>query len=84
MADSINPSTALHRAALESVLDALLVDMTNVRTSVVALVTDMASRVSDFNVLKTKLNSDGGVSDADYTSAAAKTATAPTALTTTT
>ncbi len=83
MAD-INPTTGMHQAGLEGVLDALLVDVTNIRTSVVALVTDMQSRVSDFNVLKTKLNSDGGVSDTDYTSAAAKTATAPTALTTTT
>lgn len=80
----INPRTALHDSQLESVLDTLLTDVTNVRTSVVALVTDMQSRVSDFNVLKTKLNADGGVSDTDYASATAKTATAPTALTTTT
>ncbi len=84
MAGEINPDTAQHHSNLEGVLDALLTDVTNIRTQVVALVTDMQSRVSDFNVLITKLNSDGGVSDTNYVSGTAKTAAAPTALTTTT
>lgn len=80
----INQNVSAGNQALADVLEGILTDLTNIRTSVVALVTDMQSRVSDFNVLKTKLNSDGGVSDADYTQATAKTAATPITLTTTT
>lgn len=52
MAQSINPRTALHDSQLESVLDSLLTDVTNLRTA--------------FNTLVTKLNADTGVGDSDY------------------
>lgn len=85
MAESINPRTAQHDAALESVLDSLLTDVTNIRTKVAALVVDEGKRVSDHNVLIAKLNLDGSVSDTDYAAAASQTSVgAPTALITTT
>jgi chromosome segregation ATPase len=62
---------------------ALLADVTAIRAEVVKLVTDMASRISDHNTLRTKLNADAGVTDADYAAAAAITAAAPAALTAT-
>lgn len=59
MAESINPTTAQHSGSLESVLDSLLTDITALRTATNAAIVKM-------NTLTVKLNSDGGVSDADY------------------
>lgn len=84
MAGQINHQTSLGRADTEAVLDALLADITAIRAEVVKLVTDMASRISEHNTLRTKLNADGGVTDTDYAAAAAATAANPAALTTTT
>ncbi len=52
MAEQINATTALHQAPLESALDSLLTDVTNLRTA--------------FNTLVTKLNADTGVGDSNY------------------
>ena len=52
MAEVITPTTALHNKNLESVLDSLLTDITALNTAL--------------GVLGVKLNSDGGVSDANY------------------
>lgn len=62
---------------------ALLADVTAIRAEVVKLVTDMGTRISDHNTLKTKLNADEGVTDTNYAAATAITAGAPAALTAT-
>jgi hypothetical protein len=71
-------STHLDDRAL---LTAMLADITAIRAEVVKLVTDMGSRISDFNTLTTKLNADDGVTDTNYAAATAITAAAPAALT---
>lgn len=71
-------STHLDDRAL---LTAILADITAIRAEVVKLVTDMGSRISDFNTLTTKLNADAGVTDTNYAAATAITAAAPAALT---
>ena len=63
-------------------LNAILVDLTALRTVQAKLVTDMGTRITNHNTLVTKLNADAGVTDTDYASATAITATAPAALTT--
>lgn len=63
---------------------ALRVDVGAVRTQTIALVADMASRISNHNTLATKLNADGGVTDTNYAAATAITAVDPAALTSTT
>jgi hypothetical protein len=76
-----------HRDAkeLKKVLDAILVDLTALRTTVAANVTDVAALAGAVDTLATKLNADLGVTDEDYSAAnaAAVTASAPSALTTT-
>ncbi len=57
----INNKVTRGNYPLALVLDSLLTDLTNMRTSV--------------NTIVTKLNSDGGVSDADYVSLIALTTT---------
>ncbi len=57
----INSNASAGNQALADVLEALLVDVTTVRTAL--------------NTLVTKLNSDGSVSDSDYASAGALTTT---------
>lgn len=47
-------------------------------TTATALVADLGTFATAFNTLSTKLNSDGGVTDVDYATDLAKTATAPT------
>lgn len=61
MAGEINHQTGLGRADHEAVLDALLTDITNLRTA--------------FNTLVTKLNADAGVTDTNYAADAALTTT---------
>lgn len=68
---------------LKTDLTALIADVTAIRAEVVKLVTDMATRISDHNTLRAKLNLDAGVTDADYAAATAITAAAPAALTVT-
>lgn len=80
----INQSATAGNAALALVLETILTDLTNIRTQVNALVTNMTSRVSEHNALISKLNSDGSVSDADYVSAVSQTSAAVTTLQTTT
>lgn len=80
----INHQTALYRVDHEAVLDALLADITAIRTQVVALVADVTGIVAEWNTLTTKLNADAGVTDTNYAAATAKTAVNPAALTTTT
>jgi len=60
MAES-NEQTALYQAQTLAFNDALVADLTALRTS--------------FNTLVTKLNADGGVTDEDYAAAAALTVT---------
>ena len=69
-------------AELRKVLEAVLVDLTALRSTVAALVTDNANRVANHNTLIAKLNADDGVTDADYAAATAATSSAPSALTT--
>ena len=57
----INGNVTAGNKGLGEVLDALLTDITNVRSAL--------------NTLATKLNSDGGVSDTDYASATSLTTT---------
>lgn len=85
--DVVNELQADH-ATYKAVVDelktdytALLADVTAIRAEVVKLVTDMASRITDHNTLRAKLNLDGGVTDTDYAAATAITAAAPAALT---
>lgn len=66
---------------LKRAFDALQTDLTNLRATVAALVTDMATRITNHNTLRTKLNADGGVTDTDYAAATAQTSAAPSALT---
>lgn len=67
---------------IKLVLDAMLADITAIRAEVVKLVTDMGTRITEFNTLTTKLNADAGVTDTNYATATAITAAAPAALTT--
>lgn len=69
----IDTRTSLGDSQLDAVLLSLLTDITNVRSA-------LNTAVSKVNVLTTKLNSDGGVSDTDYATDFAQ----GTALTTTT
>lgn len=80
----INHQSGQYKTDLEAVLDAMLVDITAIRTQVVALVADVAGIVAEWNTLTTKLNADAGVTDTNYAAATAKTAVNPAALTTTT
>lgn len=82
MAEDISESQLSEHADNKALITALLADVTAIRTTVVALVTDMASRISDHNTLRAKLNLDAGVTDVDYAAATAITAVAPAALTT--
>lgn len=68
---------------LKKVLDTILVDMAAHKVAIDALVTDMATRITNHNTLTTKLNADAGVTDANYAAATAITAVATAALTTT-
>lgn len=68
---------------LKKILDAILVDLAAQKVAIDALVTDMASRISNHNTLRTKLNADAGVTDTDYAAATAITAVATAALSTT-
>ncbi len=74
------PDKATKRELI-ALLNAAQADIAALRTVVAALVTDMASRISNHNTLATKLNADAGVTDEDYAAATAITATAPAALT---
>ena len=67
---------------LKLLLDAILVDLAAQRVAINALVTDMATRITNHNTLRTKLNADAGVTDVDYAAATAITAVATAALTT--
>jgi hypothetical protein len=68
----INQEVTVGNEALGKVLDAILIDLTALTAAVNALRTD-------HNTLRTKLNSDGGVTDTDY---AASTASAVSLTTT--
>lgn len=56
-------------------------DITAIRTQVVALIADMATRIANHNTLATKLNADAGVTDTNYAAAGAITAVDPAAVT---
>lgn len=88
MAESITKRVAaipdnLTGRELKKILDTILVDLAAQKVTIDALVTDMASRISNHNTLRTKLNADAGVTDVDYAAATAITAVATAALTTT-
>ncbi len=88
MAESIKNRTASIASRNDAehirlVLAAMLVDVTAIRAEVVKLVTDMGTRITEFNTLTTKLNADAGVTDTNYATATAITAANPAALTTT-
>lgn len=63
LANALQVQAAAHKA-----------DVTTIKAQVNALVADMATRISNHNTLRTKLNSDAGVTDADYAAAGAITA----------
>lgn len=69
---------------LRHLFEAILTDLTAIRSTVAANVTDIDSLATAVDVLAAKLNADAGVDDTDYsdTNAAAVTAAAPNALTT--
>lgn len=67
---------------LRLLLESLLTDVTALRATVAALVTDNANRIANHNTLIAKLNLDGGVTDTNYAAATAATSAAPSALTT--
>jgi len=68
---------------LRKLIEAVLVDLGALRTPAAANVTDVAALASAVDTLAAKLNSDAGVTDANYSvaNAAAVTASAPAALT---
>ncbi len=68
---------------LKPILDAILADLGAVRTPAAANVADVLALATALDVLATKLNADGGVTDEDYSkvNAAAVTAATPAALT---
>lgn len=68
---------------LKFLLDAILADLTALRTTVAAVRTDTVALDTGIDTLVAKLNADVGVTDTDYAGAAAMTASAPSALTTT-
>ena len=55
----VNSESSGYNATVNAVLDSIVADITALDTAVDAL-------ASDLNVITVKLNSDGGVSDADY------------------
>lgn len=88
MAESITKRVAaipdnLTGRELKKVLDTILVDLAAQKVAIDALVTDMATRITNHNTLRTKLNADAGVTDTDYAAATAITAVATAALSTT-
>lgn len=68
---------------MQKLLSAHLADITALRATVAALVTDIGVLRTAFNTAMTKLNADAGVTDVNYAAAAALTVTAPSALTVT-
>ena len=87
MSQSIKQRTAAlsevnDQRQLRLLLESLLTDVTALRATVAALVTDNANRIANHNTLIAKLNLDGGVTDTDYAVATAATSAAPSALTT--
>jgi len=78
----------LIKKAFDALIDNIeqaVVDLTALRATVAANVTDVATLAGALDTLATKLNADGGVTDEDYSAvnAAAVTASAPSALTVT-
>lgn len=68
---------------LRNLLEAVRTDLAAHKVAIDALVTDMASRISNHDTLVTKMNADAGITDVNYASATAITAVATAALTTT-
>ncbi len=68
---------------LNAILQAFLVDTTELRTKLAAAVVDIGVVRTALNTAITKLNADDGVNDTNYAAAAALTVTAPAALTVT-
>lgn len=66
--------SGLNQQALVAVLKNMQATINELRTGHDALVADMATRIANHNTLKTKLNADAGVTDADYAAAGAITA----------
>lgn len=79
---STSIATGNDHAAIAALFTSLLADLAAVRAEVVKLVTDVGTRITEFNTLTTKLNADAGVTDTNYATAAVITAAAPAALTT--
>ena len=68
---------------MRPLLDAVLTDLTELRTELAAAVADVARVAGALDTLATKLNADGGVTDTNYATGnvAALTASTPGALT---
>lgn len=79
----VNQTSSLNRADTNAVLDAIVADMTAIRTGVNSAISDLGTVRTAVNVAVSKLNADGGVSDTDYASITTLGASAVTALTTT-
>jgi hypothetical protein len=67
--------------ATNRLLQAILDDLTALRTTVAALQVDTTSLDTALDTLVAKMNLDAGITDTDYAGAAAMTASAPDALT---
>ena len=79
----VNSTSAVYSGSLNTVLDAIVADLTALRATVAAAVVDITALDTAFDTLVAKMNLDGGITDVNYAGAAAMTATAPSALTTT-
>lgn len=65
---------------LKFLYNAILADLTAIRSTVAASVADITALDTAVDVLITKMNLDAGITDVDYAGAAAMTASTPSAL----
>lgn len=78
----IDVANGLAGGVLSNVLgDAIVTDLSALRTTLDACVVDLANVVANHNTLIAKLNVDAGVTDTNYAVATAQTSTAPAAIT---
>lgn len=79
----VNQTSSLNRADTNAVLDAIVADMTAIRTKANLAISDLGTMRTAVNLAISKLNADGGVSDTDYAAITTLGSSAITALTTT-
>lgn len=80
----VNTRSSLGDSQLNAVLDAVVADLTAIRTGANSAISDLGTVRTAVNLAISKLNADGGVSDTDYAAITTLGGSAVTALTTTT